>query len=118
MLDLASSLEASLKTWPLTIALWAEIAGSIALAGYLAAALLQVARRRNPYRVELARLTIADGVIFALSFKMAAALLKTVALQSWEQIGLFAATVALRTFLKRYFKWEETQLKARRQSEK
>ena len=110
---LTTTLETALSYWPLTLALWAEIAGSFALVLYVIQAVLVLLRGPKPHRVELARITLADGVIFALGFKMSAALLKTVALQTWEQIGLFAATVILRTLLKRYFVWEKELLKAR-----
>jgi uncharacterized membrane protein YfhO len=50
--------------------------------------------------IDRARLRIAEGVIAGLSFKLAATLLKTIVLQSWEQILMFAAIIVIRMLLK------------------
>ena len=57
-----------------------------------------------------ARLLVADGVLAALSFITAATLLKTAALHSWHQIGMFAFILVFRTLLKKVFAWEHGQL--------
>ena len=57
-----------------------------------------------------ARLIIADGVLAALSFSVAGTLLKTIGLESWEQIRMFAFVLLLRTLLKRVFRWEQRTL--------
>ncbi|WP_216320719.1 DUF1622 domain-containing protein [Deinococcus aestuarii] len=95
---------------PRTLALLVELAGSLYLLGYVGAALLALLRGPPASRLEHARLLIADGVIASLSFKVAATLLKILEVQTWNQIGLFAATLALRTLLKRFFTWERRQL--------
>ena len=57
------------------------------------------------------RLLVADGVIAALGYKTAATLLKTIELQSWSAIGMFAAILTLRTLVKRVLVWEEARLR-------
>lgn len=46
------------------------------------------------------RLVVGDAVLDGLGFKVAAALLKTIELRSWDQIAAFAAILALRSLLK------------------
>jgi len=60
--------------------------------------------------VRAARLRVAEGAVLALSFKVAAALLKTVELHSWEQIGMFSIVLTLRVVLKQLFAWERERL--------
>jgi hypothetical protein len=50
---------------------------------------------------------MAGGVLAALGFMIAAALLKTIALHNGPQIGMFAFVVALRTLMKRVFAREQ-----------
>lgn len=57
------------------------------------------------------RLLVADGVIAALGYKTAATLLKTIELQTWTAIGMFAAILTLRTLVKRVLVWEEARLR-------
>jgi uncharacterized membrane protein len=80
-----------------------ELVGGLIIIGYVVAALWVVARRRAPVR---ARLLVAEGVITGLSFKLAGTLLKTILIQSWEQLAIFAAIFALRFVLKRVFVWD------------
>jgi hypothetical protein len=84
-----------------------ELVGSVLLAGYAVAALACLGRGRG---VRAARLLVAEGAVLALSFKVAGALLKTVELHSWQQIGMFSAVLALRVLLKRLFAWEGQRL--------
>jgi uncharacterized membrane protein len=51
-------------------------------------------------------------VLWGLSFKVAAALLKTAELRSWDQIAAFTAVLALRTLLKLALTSEQRQLRA------
>lgn len=94
-----------------TLANLAELGGSLYLTGFVVAALLALLHGPRATHLERARLLIAQGVILSLSFKVAATLLKLLALQNWHQIGLFAVTLALRTLLKRFFGWEQRQLR-------
>ncbi len=85
-----------------------ELVGSALLAGYAVAALTYLVRGQG---VPAARRLVAEGAVVALSFKVAGALLKTVELHSWEQIGMFSIVLALRILLKRLFVWEGQHLR-------
>lgn len=93
---------------PLAIAL-IELVGSVLIAGYCAAAAILLLRTRVPGP---ARLLVIQGSLWGLSLKTAASLLKTIELQTWTQIGAFAAILALRTLLKRVLTWEEKRIEA------
>ena len=56
------------------------------------------------------RLVVADGIISALGYKTAATLLKTVELQTWTAIGMFAAILTLPMLVKQALLWEERRL--------
>ncbi len=90
--------------------LWAagiEFVGALFIIAYVFAALIVLLRTKD---VSAARLLVADGVIAGLSFKVAGTLLKTIELRTWQQILMFVAIFALRTFLKRFFVWERARL--------
>ncbi|MCP2013467.1 putative membrane protein [Deinococcus sp. HSC-46F16] len=59
-----------------------------------------------------ARLLVVDGMLLALNLKVVATLLRTLEVQTWPQIGLFAALFLLRTGLKRVAAWERAELRA------
>jgi len=84
-----------------------ELTGSLIIVGYVVAALWLVARRQGFAR---ARLTVAQGALYGLAFKVAATLLKTIVLHSLDAIAIFAAVFALRTLIKRVFAWERGRL--------
>lgn|SRR5579859_2878072 len=92
---------------------WIEFGGALFIVGYILASLVVLLRHRDITR---ARLLVADGVITGLSFKLAGTLLKTLTLQSWQQIAMFIAIFALRTILKRLFTWERQRLQQRVQA--
>jgi len=94
-----------------TVALLIEAVGSLYVVGYVVAAVWALIRGPGPDRLAQARLLIAEGALAGLNFKVAATLLKTLQLQSWNQIGLFVVTFVLRTVLKRFFTWEQARLK-------
>ena len=90
--------------------LWAdsiEFVGALLIVFYILVACLILIRTKDILR---ARLIIADGVINGLSFKMAGTLLKTIKLQTWQQLLMFVAIFALRTILKQVFTWERKHL--------
>jgi uncharacterized membrane protein len=90
--------------------LWAsliEFAGALLIVGYILVALVTLIRSGD---IVKARLLVADGAVTGLSFKLAGTLLKTIELQTWQQILMFVAIFALRTILKRVFTWERTRL--------
>ncbi len=93
-------------TWATII----EFVGALLIIGYIVAALYTLIRDKSITR---ARLIVADGVITGLSFKLAGTLLKTISLQSWQQILMFVAIFALRFILKRLFIWERERLQRR-----
>lgn len=75
-----------------------EFGGALIVVGHGAGALVSLALRRRS--VEHARLMVVEGALSGLGFKLAATLLKTIELQSPQQIAAFAAILALRTFIK------------------
>lgn len=83
-----------------TFAALIETAAGFVLAGYCTVAFCSVVRRRT---TEKARGLVADGALTALSFIVCATLLKTLLLTSWQQIGLFACVLSLRTAMKKVF---------------
>lgn len=84
-----------------------EFAGALYVAAYAFAAMLALVRSRDMAR---ARLLVAEGALMGLSIKLAAGLLKTIQLHTWEQIAAFASILALRILLKRLFNWERARL--------
>lgn len=90
------------------IRLLTDLAGTLLLVGSLLAALWTLARTRDLTRT---RLLVADGILFGLSFKTAATLLRTGELSGWSQIAMFAAIFALRTVLGRVVGWERRTLR-------
>jgi uncharacterized membrane protein len=80
-----------------------EIAAAIEFVGALVV-VLSVIRAFGHIRLpQQARLIVAEGAIMGLSFKVAATLLKTVELKSWNQIAMFTAILGLRTMIKAEF---------------
>lgn len=91
--------------------LWAvliEFIGALIIIGSLLASLVIIVQTRN---VERGRYLVTAGVLAGLSFKVAGTLLRTIQLQTWHQILMFIAILALRTVLKRFFVWEQGRLK-------
>lgn len=84
-----------------------EVAGSLVIAWYVLQACRAALRPRGDIA---ARLLVADGVLAALGFMLAATLLKTLALRSWHQIGMFTFVLVFRTLLKHVFVSERRQL--------
>jgi uncharacterized membrane protein len=90
-----------------------EFAGALVIVISIVRAIFSL---RRPFDVPRARLIVADGAIAGLSFKVAATLLKTVALQSWHQIMMFAVILALRTVIKTEFNWQIRVQRFRKQA--
>ena len=84
-----------------------EFAGALLIAGYCVAALIRGIQTRDPATM---RLLVIEGALWGLSLKTAASLVKTIDIQSWNQIAAFAAILALRTILKRVMTWEESRI--------
>jgi uncharacterized membrane protein len=92
-----------LGAWAATV----EFIGAILVALYCLKAAFALFR---PGGLLAARLLVAEGAIWGLSFKVAATLLKLVVINTWSQIGMLAVTVAIRTLLKQLFVWEAAKL--------
>jgi uncharacterized membrane protein len=84
-----------------------DLIAALLIVGYVVAALVDLIRGGS---VTQARLIVAEGAVFGLSFKLAATLLKTLELHSWDQILMFATVFVLRTILKQLFVWEKQQV--------
>ena len=87
-----------------------ELAAAFVISFHAAWALLALLRGQGTDR---ARLIIANGVLAGLAFSVAGTLLKTIALQTWPQLGTFLFVYALRTMLKRVFAWERRLVELR-----
>ncbi len=90
-----------------TLALVIEAVGSVLIAGYCVAAAVTLLRRGERHA---AQILVAEGALTGLSFKVCATLLKTIMLVSWQQIGMFACVLLLRTLMKRVFAAEQRRL--------
>lgn len=89
-----------------------EFGGSLVIAFACLCGLAVLATGRGTHAaIVRGRLIVADGVVSALGYKTAATLLKTIELQTWTAIGMFAAVLTLRTLIKRVLVWEETRLR-------
>ncbi|MFL6660299.1 MAG: DUF1622 domain-containing protein [Massilia sp.] len=81
-----------------TLALLIEFGGALVIAFHVAhAAWLALLQRQ----ASLAAAVAGHGLVAGLDFKLAATLLKTLTLVSWNQIAMFAAILALRTLVKK-----------------
>jgi uncharacterized membrane protein len=85
-----------------------DLVSAFVVAGYVATAMVRLARGGV---VDEARLLVAEGAVLGLSFKVAATLLKTLEIHSWNQILMFAAIFAMRTVLKQLFLWEQRHVR-------
>lgn len=90
-----------------------ELLAAVVIVVHAVRALVELVRRRG---LDSARLILADGVLAALGFSLAATLLKVIGLQQWVQIRTFATVFVLRTVLKRVFTTERGLLQQRRTS--
>lgn len=83
-----------------------EMLGSLVIINATMRAWLVLMKKQR----ETARLIIAEGAVNGLSFKLGAALLKTLYLHSWSQIGMLVVIVSLRMVLKQLFTWEQRKV--------
>jgi len=77
---------------------------ALVIVGYCAAAFLTAVRLRRPME---AGALVAKGALLGMSIKLVATCLKTIELQTWNQIAVFLAIFALRVILKRIFQAED-----------
>jgi len=104
------------QAWFHTGVLLIDLFSALLIVAYVAAALAALVRSGVLLRagglardrgIAQARLLVAEGAVLGLSLKVAAALLKTLEIHTWDQILMFAAIFALRTVLKQPFLWEK-----------
>lgn len=104
-----------LDHWINILATFIEFGGSLLVVFGLGRGLLRLATGLGGRdSIVAARLVVADSIVAALGFKTAAALLKTIELRSWNAILMFAAVLALRTFIKQALVREEADLRVAR----
>lgn len=87
-----------------------ELLAAVVIVVHAGRALLVVLTKGN---LDLARLLIAEGVLAALGFSLAATLLKVIGLQQWVQIRTFATVFVLRSLLKQVFLGERSGMEQR-----
>lgn len=97
-----------LPLWPLMLASVIEFAGALIMTVYITRAIYSLVITSS---MQTARFLVASGAIAGLSFKTAAMLLKTLELETWNQIGIFLAVLALRMILKGAFEREQRLLR-------
>ena len=88
-----------------------EFGGALIVVAHATTALIALALRRRT--IEQARLTLVEGALSGLGFKLSATLLKTIVLQTPRQMAVFAAVLALRTFIKAALARDRQRLQAR-----
>ncbi len=77
-----------------------DILSSLVTFGYCCAGFVVFLTQRNRNR---ARMLVANGALLGMNIKLVGAFLKTVELQSWNQLGLFLTILVLRTVIKKVF---------------
>ena len=87
-----------------------ELLAAVVIVFHAGKAVVSLALQRG---LDTARLVIAEGVLAALGFSLAATLLKVIGLQQWQQIRTFATVFVLRTLLKKVFQNERSSVEKR-----
>ena len=87
-----------------------ELLAAVVIVVHVVWASAMLLRRRG---LDAARLIVANGVLAALGFSLAATLLKVIGLQQWVQIRTFATVFVLRTALKQVFTTERNLIQQR-----
>lgn len=97
-----------------SILFWAaaiEFTGGLIIVCYVLAAIWTLIRRQGVnHGITKARVLVAEGAVWGLSFKVAATLLKTLTIQTWAQFGIFIFVFILRFVVKKVFAGEEARL--------
>jgi hypothetical protein len=78
-----------------------DILSSLITFGYCCAGFAVFLTRRNRNR---ARILVANGALLGMNIKLVGAFLKTMELQTWNQLALFVTILVLRAVLKKVFK--------------
>lgn len=77
-----------------------EILGSAVIVGYCAAGFVVFLMGRDRLRTQM---IVANGTLLGMNFKLVGALLKTIELQTWNQLAVFVVIFALKTIVKQVF---------------
>ena len=72
--------------------------------------------RRNPVHMNTLRLRLGQSLVMGLEFQVAADVLKTALAPTWNDVGLLAALIGLRTLLNYLLEREVRLLKAEESS--
>jgi uncharacterized membrane protein len=107
-----------IKYWTTQAAAWIEAVGALIIAlGVLEAtgrALAAFVRRRlPPESKEAVRLRLGTWLAVALEFELAADILRTAVAPTWNDVGLLAAIIGLRTILNYFLQAEIEKAHAR-----
>ncbi len=95
----------SMTTLLSLLATFIDFGGSLVIVISAALCLRDALRARlAPASLDDLRLRLADGLVFALSFKTGAGLVRTITIGTWRQFGSLLFIVALRFFLGRVLK--------------
>jgi uncharacterized membrane protein len=87
-----------------------QFASTLIIVGYVAVAVVALVRQPSMDGLRRARHHVAEGALLGLSLIVAATLLRTLVVHTFNEIGMFAAIFALRTLIKRTFTAESRQM--------
>jgi hypothetical protein len=77
-----------------------EILSSVIIFSYCVAGFVIFMNGRDRLRIQI---IVANGTLLGMNLKLVGALLKTIELQTWNQLALFVVIFALRTIVKKVF---------------
>jgi hypothetical protein len=77
-----------------------EILSSVIIFSYCVAGFVIFMKGRDRLRIQI---IVANGTLLGMNLKLVGALLKTIELQTWNQLALFVVIFALRTIIKKVF---------------
>ncbi len=77
-----------------------EILSSMVIFSYCVAGFVIFMNSRDRLRIQI---IVANGTLLGMNLKLIGALLKTIELQTWNQLALFVVIFALRTIIKKVF---------------
>jgi hypothetical protein len=77
-----------------------EILSSAVIFGYCVAGFAVFIKGRDRLRTQI---LVANGTLLGMNLKLVGALLKTIELQTWNQLALFVVIFALKTVIKKVF---------------